>query len=32
MARHRKRVIEFAAKSKLPAIYNREEFVEDEGS
>jgi putative tryptophan/tyrosine transport system substrate-binding protein len=31
MARHRKRVIEFAAKNKLPAIYGREEFVEDGG-
>jgi len=31
MARYRKRVIEFAAKNKLPAIYNREEFVEDGG-
>jgi putative tryptophan/tyrosine transport system substrate-binding protein len=31
MIRHRKRVIEFAAKSKLPAIYGREEFVEDGG-
>jgi putative tryptophan/tyrosine transport system substrate-binding protein len=31
MIRNRKRVIEFAAKSKLPAIYGREEFVEDGG-
>jgi putative ABC transport system substrate-binding protein len=31
MIRYRKRVIEFAAKSKLPAIYGREEFVEDGG-
>ena len=31
MTRHRKRVIEFAVKNKLPAIYNREEFVEDGG-
>ncbi len=31
MVRYRKQVIEFAAKNKLPAIYNREEFVEDGG-
>jgi putative ABC transport system substrate-binding protein len=31
MARYRKRVIDFAAKNKLPAIYGREEFVEDGG-
>ena len=31
MIRNRKRVIEFAAKSKLPAIYGREEFVQDGG-
>ena len=31
MVRYRKRVIEFAAKNKLPAIYGREEFVEDGG-
>jgi putative tryptophan/tyrosine transport system substrate-binding protein len=31
MIRYRKRVIEFATKSKLPAIYGREEFVEDGG-
>ena len=31
MVRHRKQVIEFAAKNKLPAIYGREEFVEDGG-
>jgi putative ABC transport system substrate-binding protein len=31
MIRYRKRVIEFAAKSKLPAIYGREEFVQDGG-
>jgi putative tryptophan/tyrosine transport system substrate-binding protein len=31
MIRYRKRVIEFAAKNKLPAIYGREEFVEDGG-
>jgi len=28
---HRKRIIEFAAKSKLPAMYNRDEFVEAGG-
>ena len=31
MIRNRRRVIEFAAKSKLPAIYGREEFVQDGG-
>jgi putative tryptophan/tyrosine transport system substrate-binding protein len=31
MVRHRKQVIAFAAKNKLPAIYGREEFVEDGG-
>ena len=28
---HRKRIIDFAAKSKLPAIYHQETFVEDGG-
>ena len=28
---HRKRIVEFAAKSKLPAMYNRDEFVEAGG-
>jgi len=28
---HRKRVVEFAAKNKLPAMYNREEFVDAGG-
>jgi putative ABC transport system substrate-binding protein len=28
---HRKRIVEFAAKNKLPAMYNREEFVEAGG-
>jgi len=28
---HRKQVIDFAAKSRLPAIYNAKEFVEDGG-
>ncbi|MGH7797880.1 MAG: ABC transporter substrate-binding protein [Candidatus Binatia bacterium] len=31
MNEHRKRLIEFAAKNKLPAMYNREEFVEAGG-
>jgi putative ABC transport system substrate-binding protein len=31
MIRNRKRVIEFATKSKIPAVYGREEFVEDGG-
>jgi putative tryptophan/tyrosine transport system substrate-binding protein len=31
MVRYRKRIIEFAAKNKLPAIYDRQEFVEDGG-
>ena len=31
MIRNRKRIIEFAAKTKLPAIYTRAEFVEDGG-
>ena len=31
MVIYRKRIIEFAAKNKLPAIYAREEFVEDGG-
>jgi putative ABC transport system substrate-binding protein len=29
--RHRKRIVDFAAKSKLPAIYHRREFVEEGG-
>ncbi len=28
---HRKRIVEFAAKNKLPAMYNRDEFVEAGG-
>jgi len=28
---HRKRIVEFAAKNKLPAIYHQEQFVEDGG-
>jgi len=28
---HRKRIVEFAAKNKLPAMYNREEFVDAGG-
>jgi len=28
---HRKRIVEFAAKNKLPAMYNREEFVQAGG-
>jgi putative ABC transport system substrate-binding protein len=31
MVRYRKRIIEFAAKNKIPAIYDRQEFVEDGG-
>jgi putative tryptophan/tyrosine transport system substrate-binding protein len=31
MVRDRKRIIEFAAKTKLPAIYTRPEFVDDGG-
>ena len=31
MVRNRKRIIEFAAKTKLPAIYTRPEFVDDGG-
>jgi ABC-type uncharacterized transport system substrate-binding protein len=31
MSAHRKRIIDFAAKSKLPAIYHNEIFVEDGG-
>ncbi|MGH7852771.1 MAG: ABC transporter substrate-binding protein, partial [Candidatus Binatia bacterium] len=31
MNEHRKRIVEFAAKSKLPAMYNRNEFVEAGG-
>jgi putative tryptophan/tyrosine transport system substrate-binding protein len=31
MSGHRKRIVEFAAKNKLPAMYNREEFVEAGG-
>jgi putative tryptophan/tyrosine transport system substrate-binding protein len=31
MTTNRKRIVEFAAKNKLPAIYSNEEFVEDGG-
>jgi ABC-type uncharacterized transport system substrate-binding protein len=31
MSGHSKRIVEFAAKNKLPAMYNREEFVEAGG-
>jgi putative tryptophan/tyrosine transport system substrate-binding protein len=31
MNRHRRLVIEFAAQNKIPAIYHRQEFVEDGG-
>jgi putative ABC transport system substrate-binding protein len=31
MNAHRKRIVEFAAKNKLPAMYNRDEFVEAGG-
>jgi ABC-type uncharacterized transport system substrate-binding protein len=31
MTTNRKRIVEFAAKSRLPAIYSNEEFVEDGG-
>jgi len=29
--RHRRRIVDFAAKNKLPAIYHRREFVEEGG-